>query len=78
MLSFPMVHHLEYIDAGPLLNLELTIGPPFFGDAVYYFQVLGFQVDNISTHLKSFRGSEGWPSHSVLSVLSIGPPPQAQ
>lgn len=40
MLSFPMVHHLEYIDAGPLLNLEL--------------------------------------SYSVLSVLSIGPPPQAQ
>lgn len=34
MLFFPMVHHLDYIDAGPLLNLELTIGPPFFGDAV--------------------------------------------
>lgn len=41
-----MVHHLEYTDAGPFAEQLLTIGPVFFGDAVSYFQVLGFQVDN--------------------------------
>lgn len=77
MLFFPMVHHLEYIDAGSLLNLELTIGPPFFGDAVSS-RCWDSKWTTISTQLKIFGGSEGWPSYSVLSVLSTGPPPQTQ
>lgn len=62
MLSFPMVHHLEYTDAGPLLNLELTIGPPFFGGRCLLLPGVG--IPNGQSYLPNLR---------VLEDLKVGP-----
>lgn len=76
MVSFPMVHHLEYTDAGPFAEPGAHNRASFLWGRCLTSRCWDSKWTTIS--IQSFGGPEGWSSYSVLSALSIGPPPQAQ